>query len=573
MNWAGVACVAWLGAGLAAAAAPPGEGAGPVFDEVADAAGVSFHHFNGATGKLYMAEIYGPGAALFDLEGDGDLDLFVAQGQVLDPSGDASSALDPPHYPLPLTDRLYRNDLVPPPGQPSSGLHFTDVTESSGLATCGYGNGVAAGDYDNDGRTDLYVASLGANRLLHNDGGGRLTDVTERSASDDPRWSVAAAFFDYDRDGWLDLWVVNYLDFNVASHKYCTGPTGTRDYCDPTAFRPVRDRLLRNRGDGTFEDVSTAAGIDAEGRAGMGVVTADFDGDGWIDVYVTNDGMANQLFMNRGDGTFREDGLLAGCAVNAEGAAEASMGVTAGDFDGDGDEDLFVTHLIRETNTLYRNEGGGFFSDATESLGLGTPSWGVTTFGTQFVDYDNDGRLDLVAASGGVTFFASGVQHDLGMPNQLFHNLGDRFSEVSRTAGASFDRTEVSRGLASGDLDNDGDTDLVVLTNAGPVRMLINREGSSRAWIGLRLVGEAGRDALGARVDLLAGDQVLGMRRVRSDGSYASASDPRVLFGLGEHPSGSLGARVTWPDGRVETFEGLVPGRYTELRRGESSEP
>jgi hypothetical protein len=592
MRWAGVACLAGLWAIVAPSAgavsdrgagAVSDEGAGPVFAEVAGAAGISFHHFNGATGKLYMAEIYGPGAALFDLEGDGDLDLFVAQGQVLDPSGDPSSALDPPRHPLPLTDRLYRNELVPPEGEKAGGLRFTDVTESSGLTTCGYGNGVAAGDYDNDGRTDLYVAGLGSNRLLHNDGAGKLTDATAPSGADDPRWSVAAAFLDYNRDGWLDLWIVNYLDFAVAAHKHCTGPTGTQDYCDPTAFRPVKDRLLRNRGDGTFEDVSTAAGIDAEGRAGMGVVTADFDGNGWIDVYVTNDGMANQLFMNRGDGTFREDSLLAGCAVNAEGAAEASMGVTAGDFDGDADEDLFVTHLIRETNTLYRNDGSGFFSDVTENLGLGTPSWGMTAFGTQFVDYDNDGRLDLVSVAGGVTFFASGARHDLGMPNQLFHNVGDRFTEVSETAGASFARVEASRGLATGDLDNDGDTDLVVLANAGPAHVLINRQGSSRAWIGLRLVGAAGRDALGARVDLLSGDRLLGMRRVRSDGSYASASDPRVLFGLGERPAegpsegpteqgvGPLRARVTWPDGRVEIFDGLTPGRYTELRQNEGA--
>jgi hypothetical protein len=548
--------------------AMPAVGQEPVFDELADSVGLGFHHFSGATGKLYMAEIVGSGVAVFDLENDGDLDVYFVQGQPLDPSVGPQAALVPPRHPLPLTDRVYRNELVPAAGATARGLRFTDVTDAAGLSPGAYGLGVAAGDYDNDGLTDLYVAALGSNRLLRNQGDGRLVDVTAISGVDDSRWSVAAAFFDYDRDGWLDLWVVNYLDFTVAGRRHCIGPTGTSDYCDPSAFDPVKDRLFRNRRDGTFEDVSTSAGIDRDARPGLGIVTGDFDEDGWVDVYIGNDGDVNQLFMNQGDGTFREDSLLAGCAVNAEGAAEASMGITAGDFDNDGDEDLFITHLTRETNTLYRNQGGGFFGDATQELGLGTPSWSVTGFGTAFLDFDNDGRLDLVSVNGGVTYFASGVRRELAQPNQLFRNVGDRFEDISASAGASFGLEEMSRGLAAGDLDNDGDTDLVLSNSAGPARLLINRHGAASGWIGLRLTGETGRDALGARVDLLSGTRALGMRRVRTDGSYASASDPRVLFGLGEKVEGPLSARVRWPDGLVETFDGLEVRQYTELTRG-----
>jgi len=325
---------------------------------------------------------------------------------------------------------------------------------------------------------------------------------------------------------------------------------------------------VRNRRDGTFQDVSLAAGIDAEARPGLGIVTGDFDDNGWMDVYIGNDGDANQLFMNQGDGTFREDSLLAGCAVNSEGAAEASMGIAAGDFDNDADEDLFMTHLTRETNTLYRNLGGGFFDDATQEQGLGTPSWSLTGFGTHFIDFDNDGDLDLATVNGGVTYFASGVRRELAQPKQLFRNLGDRFDDVSQSAGPAFTLEEVSRGLAAGDLDNDGDTDLVLSNNAGPARLLINSEGSRREWLGLRLTGEVGRDLLGARVDLLRGAKIVARRRVRTDGSYASANDPRLLFGLGEGAPGPLSARVRWPDGLIETFEGLEVRRYTELVRG-----
>jgi hypothetical protein len=541
----------------------------PIFVDVAGPAGLDFVHFNGSTGRFYMLEIMGGGGALLDYDNDGDLDLYLVQGTLIGSDVTLDAALVPPKHPLPLTDRLYRNDLeVRADG--SRKLEFTDVTEATGLKPTAYGVGAATGDFDNDGWIDLYLTNSGSNQLLRNNGDGTFSDVTSPSGTDDAHWSVSASFLDYDRDGWLDLYVVNYVDFTVDKHKLCPSPTGARDYCGPLAYGPVVDRLFRNRGDGTFEDVSSKAGISSEARTGLGVVAADFDGDRWLDFYVANDGTSNQLYLNNRDGTFRDDTLLAGCAVNAEGVREASMGVDVADFDGDGDEDLFMTHLTGETNTLYINGGGGMFQDGTQEAGLGTPSWPFTSFGTRFLDYDNDGRLDLLTVSGAVYFFATGSRKVLEQTNQLFHNLGSgRFEEVTESAGEPFARKEVSRGIALGDIDNDGDPDVVMLNNNGPARLLLNQVGAEKGWLGLRLGGgQTPRDMLGARVALQRADRRPLWRRVQTDGSYASASDPRVLFGLAGGSSPSHTVRVYWPDGVTEEFSGLAPGQYHTLLQG-----
>ena len=544
------------------------------FVEVAAASGLDFIHFNGMSGELYYSEMMGPGAALLDFDNDGDLDVYLVQGRMLNPDKDATEATFPPDESmLPLTDRLYRNDSEN--GSPS----FTDVTEHSGIDGSGYGMGVATGDADNDGHSDLYLTRAGANRLLLGNGDGTFRDVTAAAGVGDEHWSLSATWIDFDLDGWIDLYVTNYVDFTVAGHRQCRMMSGQPDYCGPQVFEAQPDRLWRNLGgDGElrFEDVSEASGIRAEIGAGMGVVSGDFDGDGRPDLYIANDGMANFLWLNRGDGTFENQALVSGTAFNREGQPEAGMGVAAGDFDGDGDEDLLITHIALETHTLYRNDGGGAFEDVTVPSGLGSPSWPSTGFGAAWLDADNDGRLDLMAVNGGVITIpelaAAGDPHPLGMRNQLFLNAGassdgdTSFEEVA--AAGPFATVAVSRGLTVGDLDNDGDADALVTNNAGAVELLLNQVGQDRHWLGLRLLGtdETPRDMLGAEatVDRPGGRDL--WRRVRTGGSYLSASDPRLLFGLGDDPE--IGpVTVRWPDGASERFEVEID-RYTTLRQG-----
>ncbi|MEM1207452.1 MAG: VCBS repeat-containing protein, partial [Acidobacteriota bacterium] len=474
------------------------------FTEGAAAAGLDFVHFNGMSGGYYFSEMMGSGAALFDADGDGDLDVYLVQGSMLG-DGDLDGATFPPR-PLdrPPRDRLYRNDLeAGAEGEP--GLRFSDVTDDAGLDVLDYGMGVAAADFDNDGRVDLYVTAAGTNRHLRNVGeGGSIAfeDVTD-DVTGIGRWSVPAAVLDFDRDGWLDLYVGNYVDYSVANDKSCTDELGQPNYCGPLAYAPEPDTLLRNRGDGTFEDWSGRAGILREYGGCLGAVAADFDQDGWIDVYVANDGTPNQLWMNNGDGTFENRALLAGSAVNAQGHAEASMGVAVADVDGDGDQDLFLTHLTRETNTFYANSGDASFVDRSAESGLGAPSFDRTAFGVGWIDVENDGLLDLLVVNGAVKVIKplalAGDPYPLHQPNQLFRNVGGgRFEDASAGAGAAFDPSEVSRGAAFGDLDDDGDLDVVVTNNAGPVRLLRNLLGQDRPWLGLRLLDASGRDAHGA---------------------------------------------------------------------------
>jgi len=553
---------------LAGAASPPQR---PLFREVAASVGLDFVHFNGMTGELYFPETMGAGGALFDYDRDGDLDVYLVQGAFLDPRATMADALRP--VAGPLHGRLYRNDLrIGPDGRRE--LRFADVTEESGIRAAGYGMGVAAGDVDNDGWTDLYLTNLGPNQLWHNDGDGTFSEVTARAGVDDPRWSVPAVFFDYDRDGWLDLFVGNYVAFTVASHKLCRTVAGEPDYCGPQTYRAETDRLFRNRGDGTFEDVSVASGIRGPSGAALGAVATDLDGDGLPDLYVANDGMPNRMWINRGDGTFEDRALFAGTAVNRNGEPEASMGVAAGDLDGDGDDDLAMTHLTLETNTVYLNDGSGLFDDASAASGLGPPSVAWTGFGAAWLDFDLDGLFDLATVNGAVrlppdpTSRAPGDDWPLAQPNQLFGNAGGgRFVEVSDRAGPGFTAREVSRGLAAGDVDEDGDPDLLVTNASGPVRLLLNQAADGSHWLGLRLVGAGGRDMLGARVAVHRPAAPPLVRRADSGGSYASASDPRVLVGLGADPAVER-VVVTWPDGTREEWR-VEADRYTTLRQGE----
>ena len=542
------------------------------FTDRAEDAGIDFVHFNGMSGEFYISEMMGAGGAMFDFDNDGDLDIYLVQGQMLGPGKTLDQAVIPPRSALPLMDRLYRNDLeVHADGTRT--LRFTDVTDASGLGVRAYGMGVATGDFDNDGWVDVYRTGLGPNHLFRNNGDGTFTDVSAQAGTSDRRWSVSASFVDVDRDGWLDLYVGNYLDHSVDEEIRCFTRTGERDYCGPRRYAPVPDRLYRNRRDGTFVDVTAEALVAREDGSALGVVAADFDADGWADIYVANDGEPNLLWINQQDGRFRNSALLAGAALNSLGSAEGSMGVDAGDFDADGDDDLFMTHLVTETNTLYINDGAALFDDRSAMVGLGVPSLAYTGFGTAWFDFDNDGWLDLLVANGSVRILESLARatdpFPLHEPNQLFRNLGTgRFEEVAARAGAVFELSEVSRGLAFGDVDNDGDVDVLVTNNNGPARLLINHVGQRNRWVGLRLVGGPGpRDMLGARVGVFRDEGPTLWRRARADGSYASANDPRVLVGLGDAATVSR-IRVVWPSGRVEDWTDIAVGRWITLTEG-----
>ena len=512
---------------------------------------IAFTHVNGAKGRYYMHEIMGPGAALFDYDNDGDLDAFLPQGEG--------------------TSRLFRNDLTA--GGPAT-LRFTDVTSGAGIALRSYAMGTAVGDYDNDGDLDLFVTAFGADTLYRNNGNGTFTDATREAGVSDPLWSTSAAFFDYDRDGDLDLFVANYLDFTIADNKICHDPVGVRDYCSPRAFRPVPDRLYRNDGRGRFVNVTESAGIARADGNGLGVSVGDYNGDGWLDLYVANDATANQLWINRRDGTFVDEGVLSGAALNAAGNPEGSMGIASGDFDADGDEDLFVTNIIAETFAFYVNDGKAAFDDRRAGAGLARATAAFTGFGTDWFDYDNNGWLDLFIANGAVNVIESqrGQPAPYRMRNQLFRNTGrGRFDETSAAAGPPFARAEISRGAAFGDVDNDGDVDVLVTTNNGPARLLLNRGHAGSHWLHVRLQHDAGeRFGMGARIGIERAGKPALWRRVKTDGSYLSASDIRVHVGLGA--STQIDAVVVeWPNGVRERWTGVAADRLVTLRRGSGS--
>ena len=565
------ACGRESGENAPADAAAATAAAAPWFVERATETGLDFVHFNGMSGEVYYPEIMAPGVGLLDYDNDGDLDVYVVQGQMLGAGKTLNDAIYQPRGEL--RDRLFRNDLTVGTDGTRT-LRFVDVTAQSGIDVRSYGMGVTAGDIDNDGWVDIYRTGLDRTVMLRNNGDGTFSDVTEKSGTANRgRWSVPAAFVDYDRDGWLDLFVGNYLIYSIEADLDCLSVSGQPDYCPPNSYRAQPSRLFHNRGNGTFEDVTTRALTGGAYGPALGVSATDFDGDGWTDIYVGNDGTANQLWINQRNGTFKDTAFLAGAAVSGGGNAEASMGIDAGDFDNDGDEDLFITNWMAQMNVIYVNDGQAAFEDRRGATGLGPPSLAKTGFGTAWFDYDNDSWLDLLAVNGSVAIIEAQARardpFPLKMPNQLYRNLGNgRFEDVTARAGPAFSLSEVSRGAAFGDLDNDGDTDVTIGNAAGPLHLLVNEVGSRQHWVGLRLVGAGPtRDMLGARVSIIRADGSTLVRRARADGSYASSNDPRVLVGLGT-ATGRLRIRVQWPDGKAEEWSDVAIDRYTTLVQG-----
>jgi hypothetical protein len=564
-----VLTIGWMAA--AGNAERPSENAN-LFEDASTGTGLDFQHFFGATGSYFLPEILGSGVALLDYDGDGDLDVYILQGTILDKTKSLKDAIFPPpqqHWP---GNRLFRNELIP-----TGKLRFVDVTDQAGVGGNGaYGMGVAVGDYDNDGHPDILVTNFGRNILYHNNGDGTFTDVTKNAGLEAESFYASAAFLDYDRDGFLDLFITRYNTFTVAGNKKCYSFAGGREYCGPGDYPSLSSKLYHNDGHGHFLDVSQKAGIAASAGNGLGVVCADFNGDGWIDIYVANDKTANHLWINQHDGTFKETGLISGAAYNGDGKALSGMGVTAADFDIDGDEDIFVTNLTGEQNTLYQNDGSGNFEDLTNVYGLGHTTLSSTGFGTSWFDYDNDGRLDLFVASGEVRTIDSqrGKAFPYRQKNQLYHNEGKVFREVTDRAGPAFQVPGVGRGAAFGDIDNDGDIDIVVTNANGPVQLLLNQVGSRNHWLQALLQGvHTNRDAYGAIVILRRKGRPPIRRRVGTDGSYLSAHDPRVHFGLGtdaelkESPPESLS--VMWPDGYQESWEVRQSDRVMHLTEGQ----
>ena len=527
----------------------------PQFSDQTAAAGITYRNVFGGEEKQYILESHGSGAAFFDHDSDGDLDLYIANGATFATYRDRSGP----------GNALYRNR--------GDGT-FVEITREAGVGDAGWGGGVAVGDIDNDGRPDLYVTNYGANVLYRNRGGDRFADATQAAGVGGDQYSASAAFFDYDRDGDLDLYVANYVVFDAerlpTKPKLCTFFSGLRVYCGPKGLVGAPDVLYRNEGDGAFTDVTQASGVATANRYyGLGVVPTDYDSDGDSDLFVANDETPNVLFQNQGDGTFQDIALIAGVAYNGDGDVEAGMGADFGDYDQDGDPDLYVTHFFAETNTLYRNEGGVRFSDVTTTAGLAAPTVELLGWGTRFFDYDNDGRLDLFVANGHV--YPQVDQAETGTTyrqlNQLFRNEGDgRFAPVS--AGPGLAQAKVSRGTSFGDYDDDGDIDLFVVELNDAPTLLRNDGGNAGNYLVVQVFGrEDNRDGVGTRIGLQAAGKRQ-WRTVNGAASYLSHSDLRVHFGLGAAQAIDR-VEITYPNGSTYAIENVPANKLLVVRQGQ----
>lgn len=551
----------------------------PRFTDITTAAGVGFTHEVGAERRYFFPEIMGSGAAFIDYDNDGDLDIYLLNAGI---PPDASSASDSRKSP---TNRLFR--------QEADG-HFVDVTAGSGLDDPSFGMGVAVGDINNDGYPDIYVSNFGPDRLFLNRGDGTFEDITASAGIDNDRWSASACFVDFDRDGWLDLFVTNYVDY--LPFMPCYDAHGALDYCNPAMFLGTADKLYRNlsgqatnesAADGErltkFEDVSLSSGIAEKVGAGLGVVCSDFNDDGWVDIYVANDGHANFAWINRRDGTFREEAVLLGIAYDGLGRGQGSMGVAVADVNHDSKLDLFVTNLEGESNACYWTAAEQGFQESSLQAGLAQASFSSTGFGAAFLDFEHDGDLDLVVANGRVRRAARAVHHDgqttadaahrfwdpYVESNDLFTNQGNGQFQRADASGPFSNKREISRGLACGDIDNDGDVDVLVTNVAGPARLFRNDTAKRGHWLSVRVVVPewGGRDAYGALITVIA--EKRRWRQMANPGSsYLSSHDPRVHFGIGSATRVDR-IEVRWPDGIQEVFPGRQSDQFVVLTRGQ----
>jgi hypothetical protein len=521
------------------------------FTDVTTQSGITFKHV-ASPEKKYIVESMSGGAAFFDYDNDGDLDIYLVNSLTVDlvkTKGKTKS-------------ELYRND---------GNGKFTEVGVNAGLSDIGWGMGVAIGDYNNDGFEDVYVTCLGPDHLFKNNGNGTFTDVTEKAGVSDKRWSTGASFLDYDRDGDLDLFVANYVDFDINNlPEFGQGQTcqykSIPVQCGPRGLKGAGDSLFRNNGNGTFTDVSKQAGVsDPDGFYGLGVMTSDFDDDGLVDIFVANDSTPNFHYRNNGDGTFKEIGFNAGTAVNENGSEQGCMGVTAGDYDHDGKIDLFVTNFADEYNTLYHNDGPNSFTDVSYAAKVAAVSLPHVGWGTKFFDYDNDGWVDLFVANGHVYPQLPSYRQ----PRLLHRNNRDgTFTEVSAEFGAILTENRASRGVAFGDLDNDGDVDLLVTDLDGTPQLLRNDNGNANNSILIKTVGvKSNRGGIGARVKVVSGD-LTQTDEVRSGDSYISQSDQRLHFGLEKRTKVDL-IEVRWPSGTVDKISGAGVNRIITIKEGQ----
>jgi hypothetical protein len=528
-----------------------GQPALPTFTDVTSAAGITFKHTNGAFGKKYLPETMGSGAAFFDADGDGRQDILLINGMNLG----AGSARKP-------VMALYHN---------AGNGKFTDVTEKAGLAVPMYGLGVAAADYDNDGRTDIYVTALGPNRLFRNLGGLRFQDVTAKAGVGDPGFSTSAAWLDFDRDGRLDLFVTNYVEWSIEKDLFCTLDGKAKSYCTPESYKGQSSTLYRNRGDGTFENATKRAGLLDPTSKALGIALIDFNNDGWLDLFVANDTQPNRLYENKRNGTFADVGVAAGVAFNEAGVARAGMGVDAADYDDSGRQSLVIGNFSNEMMALYTNEGNGLFIDEAPASTIGKVSLLTLTFACFFFDFDLDGRLDIFAANGHVADDINAVQPRVtyAQPPHLFRNLGKRqFEAVTARAGAALKQPMVARGAAYGDYDGDGDLDLLITTNNGPAHLLRNGPAGPPAnnWLRVRAVGTvSNRDAIGTFVRVTpAGGKPSPWSLVKTGSSYCSQSELPLTFGLGRATKVDR-IEVRWPNGQTQNFPGAAANQTVTI--------
>ena len=519
----------------------------PWFENESDERGFNFVYTSGFNGTPKYPEIFGGGAALLDVEGDGDLDVYVVQGGSMHNTAQGM-----------VTNQLFLND--------GSGF-FTNATKGSGADDTGYGMGATTGDYDNDGDLDIYVTNVGANTLLRNNGDGTFSDVTNESGVGDDSWGSSSAFFDMDRDGDLDLYVANYIEWNEGIERECKSQSGIPDYCHPDVYNaPAKDVLYRNNGDGTFTDVSEATGIHSVWGNGLGVTVGDVNDDGFHDVFVANDEMNNQLWVNQGDGTFIDDALVSGVAVDANGEPKAGMGTDFADIDNDGDLDLLVVNLVGQSDSMFVNNGG-WFDDGTPSSGLASVSRPYTRFGTGFHDLNNDGLLDVYMANGRVLIAASSMTSDhYAEENVLIQGVeGGKFEEVLPKGGVGKPLLHTSRGAAFGDVNGDGAIDIVVVNRDAPAYLLMNKNHNKGGYVKMNLLNRNEAPALNATVRFVLGQHEM-RREARTSGGYLSAHEPSLHIGLGG-TTRITDVEITWSDGTKQRIDDIPAGETRTIQQ------